>query len=600
MSLSDPTYLDDHIFGDLDKPSTAFLWLHDRFLGVRHHVQKSPLNPGPGEKVTLTVTTSIDQSFEDVDLWWTSDDWHTQHKMNFEKHQIIWSTAIWSYLQVWKVTLALQPEGTMLRYKIGAKQQGQNRYVFADNQTTSFEDATNYSIWYCETKPPQWSADAVIYQIFVDRFYSGQNNPWQEKTDLRQPFGGTLKGVVEKLEYIKDLGFNTIWLTPIFESPSHHGYDISDYFKINPRMGSLSDLRNLLDRAHALGIRVILDFVANHCSDKHPFFQNAISDPKSEYRDWFIWKTWPNYESFFNVKSMPKLNLAYSHPARRYLLDCAKYWLSMGVDGFRLDYAHGPEQDFWVDFHKACYEINPDYWSFGEVIQPADVQASYTDGMGGTLDFLLSQAIRLTLGQEKWPLSKFVSFINVHHDYFSENFRLPSFIDNHDMNRFLFAANNDKRKLKLALLVLYLLPGPPIVYYGTEVPLSQNRSIHSPKAQGFDEARLAMPWHQVNSLEISKYLKSLSVLRKNKPHLSQTSWQIIYCDDENRTLLLGKADPNNDFLLINLSEYDAVFTLPKTESTQFLDFLENKIIDFDLEQHQIRVEPVTARLVSLI
>ena len=135
------------------------------------------------------------------------------------------------------------------------------------------------------------------------------------------------------------MGFNAIWLTPLV-SPSHHGYDSSDYYKINPKFGTMDDFLELIDTAHFLQIRVILDFVANHCSNEHSFFKDAVNNHNSQYHDYFVWKDWPNYESFYNVRSMPKVNLAYGSPAREYMLNCAKYWLEKGVDGFRLDYAH--------------------------------------------------------------------------------------------------------------------------------------------------------------------------------------------------------------------------------------------------------------------
>jgi glycosidase len=123
-------------------------------------------------------------------------------------------------------------------------------------------------------------------------------------------------------------------------------------------MGSKDDFLELLDRAHQNQIKVILDFVPNHCSDEHPFFRDAHANPHSPYHDFFVWKEWPEYACFYNVKSMPKLDLSYGSPARAYLLECAQYWLALGVDGFRLDHAHGPEQDFWVDFRRACYKQN--------------------------------------------------------------------------------------------------------------------------------------------------------------------------------------------------------------------------------------------------
>ncbi len=180
----------------------------------------------------------------------------------------------------------------------------------------------------------------------MDRFNHGAGKAWKQTSDVCQPFGGTLAGVIAKLPYIKEMGFNAIWLTPIFASPSHHGYDTSDYFQINPAFGTLEEFNLMVSEAHRLGIRIILDFVANHCSNEHPYFQDALKNENSSYHDWFVWKKWPAYDSFFDVGTMPKINLSYGSPARDHLLSAAKYWLELGVDAYRLDYAYGPEHDF--------------------------------------------------------------------------------------------------------------------------------------------------------------------------------------------------------------------------------------------------------------
>ena len=211
--------------------------------------------------------------------------------------------------------------------------------VYADNQSTSEQTATQFARWLNPQNIAPPSKTARVYQVFVDRFNPGSNSGWLQTEDLLKPFGGTLRGVIEKLDHIHDLGFNTVWLTPIFSSPSHHGYDVCDYNQIEPRLGIEADLMELLDSAHIKGMRVLLDFVANHCSDQHPAFQSGLADPVNAQSGWFTWTKWPRrYLSYFNVETMPEFNLRFGSPARDHLLEAAQKWLNWG-DGYRLDYA---------------------------------------------------------------------------------------------------------------------------------------------------------------------------------------------------------------------------------------------------------------------
>lgn len=575
-SKQNSDYFADHIFGDLEQPKNAAQWLRNNLHGVHHGNQKLPVDPKPGDKVKLLVTTGNQQVCDRVSLCYSTDDWQTTKTINFSKDKLTWDTALWSYLQHWSVNIPPMGVGAMLRYKIFAEIEGSSSIVFADNQAESFEDATNFSILYGGDTLPSWAKSAVVYQIFVDRFNPGEGKTWVQTSDLRKPFGGTLLGITEKLTWIKSMGFNTIWLTPIFESPSHHGYDTTDYFCINPRFGHLDDFKKLIEKAHQIGLKVILDFVVNHCSNQHPKFMDALKNPESEYHDWFVWKKWPEYDCFYNVKRMPKFNLEFGGPAREHLMKAAQYWLKLGVDGFRLDHANGPEQDFWVDFRRACHQIRGDVWTFGEVVAPAHVQATFANGINGTLDFLLCDALRHTFALGDWKLSKLAGFLGTHFSYFPEDFSLPSFIDNHDMNRFFFSAKENKLALMLALLLLYNLPHPPIIYYGTETLLPQKKSIHASGAKGFDETRWPMNWKFDKTSDLICFLKRLSEIRFKYPMLSQTPWYIQQVDDKEGNLVLKKRESESAFLILNQSTKDIMIELPQQEINSYKDLIAQK------------------------
>lgn len=586
----------DHLFGDIDLPENGYAWHKKRWTGVHHYGRKSPLNPRPGEDVELLVSTSSEYPVDRVLAWFSVDEWATRVELEFSRADLHWETPRWGWLQEWIGRLPAQVQGTMLRYKVAAHLTGSESWVFADKQADSFTSGTHYAIWYEVDKLPAWARQARVYQVFPDRFNPGEGREWTQTDDLMQPCGGTLRGVTQKLDHIQSLGFNAIWLTPIFASPTHHGYDISDYYQINPRLGTDQDFDDLVSRMHEKGMRLVIDFVANHCSDQLPQFKDACLNQGSPYHDWFTWKHWPvEYKCFYEVQSMPEFDLGYGKPARAYMLECARYWLERGVDGFRLDYAHGPAQDFWVDFRRVCRQINPDCWMFGEIIQPADAVAGFAGGLDGSLDFHLCQAIRLTFAQQTWPLSRLAGFLQARQVYFEKDFSLPAFIDNHDMNRFLVPALGDERLLKMALMVLYALPGPPIVYYGTEVALSQNRSIHGAEGLGFDEARLPMDWRK-NS-DLSAYLSRLATIREDHPEIIEGKINLLLCDDLKQVLVLciGSGETSL-YLLVNLSPGIQTILLNNIQENLLKDGITGKVVKVNQGSLSISIEPVHSML----
>jgi glycosidase len=316
-------------------------------------------------------------------------------------------------------------------------------------------------------------------------------------------------------------------------------------------MGTLEDIRELVTRAHKKEMRMILDFVANHWSDGHPTFQEAKTDRNSPFYDWYFWKKWPHqYETYYNVAELPKINV--DHPgAREYLLRSVQFWLGeVGFDGLRLDYAPGPTHDFWIALRDAALDVKPDVWIFGEVVASPDQQMSYSGRFHGCLDFLLTQKLRETFGFGTLGLAAFNRFLRQHEAYFPGNFSRPSFLDNHDMDRFLWISKGDLRKLKLAALCLFTLKGPPIIYYGTEVGMSQERSNGDPQGNGMAECRQPMRWGADQDREIASYFKKLIEFRRAHPviwggvrktvHLDEARGTYAYvCHDDNEKVLVA-------------------------------------------------------------
>ncbi len=507
--------MDDFIFGTLATDELRLDHTRERWAGVVHAHRRVPLDPLPGQALHLTLSVGPQVDVESAWVYWTVDGSEPTGDHGCARHGFAaplaptrteWQTLVWGYLRYFEGVIPAQAAGTVVRYRMSV--------VSRDGVEHWSDGGTCYGVYVDDDPPPEWARDAVVYHIFVDRFYPGAGRAWQTPPDPTGFYGGTLRGILEKLDYLQALGVTVLYLSPIFASPSHHGYDVTDLFAIEPRLGTREDLRALLDAAHAAGMRVVLDFVPNHLSHLHPAFVSAQTDAQSPYRDWFTFTQWPDeYATFFGVKELPQLNLL-NPQARAHMLEAARYWLEFGVDGYRLDYAIGPTPDFWADFRRVTRAARPDCWTFGEVVDPPDAQLAFFGGLDGTLDFILLEALRQTFAFGRWEARRFACFLERHEAYFPEAFSRPAFLDNHDMNRFLWACEGDVRRLKLAALCQFTLSGPPLIYYGTEVGLSQERDVRQGNLGFPHEARLPMLWDEAQDTELLAFYRALIALRR--------------------------------------------------------------------------------------
>jgi glycosidase len=362
---------------------------------------------------------------------------------------------------------------------------------------------------------------------------------------LRPEFlGGNLLAIGDKLPYLESLGINTLWLSPFYGTDAYHGYHVTDFLTVDPRFGTITDLKNLIARVHQSGMRIIADFVPNHCSHRHPFFQEAQKNRQSRYGNWFVFTRWPNdYLCFLDVKELPKLNLDYPD-TRDHIIGAARYWLSLGLDGFRLDHAIGPKHSFWKHFrreikkdypgavllgeawlegiswrHLRTLQINHKYirWLIG--LSQEDVQGEYDGELDGVLDFrfrnmvlthvahgrgtTIDENLQQTLRQRLAPYPK--------------NYFLATFLDNHDMNRFLYECRNDTEKLKDAARLQFSLNQPPIIYYGTEVGMTHALPVRTEATHSDLQARQPMIWNRQDH-ELLTFYKQL--IRKRKERVS--------------------------------------------------------------------------------
>lgn len=301
------------------------------------------------------------------------------------KHQIWWTTTV-------------KPPFKRLKYYFELITEDERWFYFEDGFVSAEQMALEGRSRQCFVFPwmnpcdipvtPKWVNDTIWYQIFPDRFCNGDHSidpdyvvPWRNRGKVKNEecFGGDLAGIIKKLDYLKELGINGIYLTPINESPSNHKYDTTDYAKIDPRFGDEDTFKRLVLEAHRRDMRIMLDGVFNHCGYYFAPWQDVLAKgADSEYYDWFMINEWPldfkhgaakkgQFYTFGFFDNMPKLNTNNS-AVRKYFIDiCANWVENYHIDGLRLDVANEVSHRFCKELRARLKEINPDIYILGEI-----------------------------------------------------------------------------------------------------------------------------------------------------------------------------------------------------------------------------------------
>jgi alpha-amylase len=446
-----------------------------------------------------------------------------------------------------------------------------------------------------QTVPLPWWNDRVFYEIFVRSFYDSDGDGI-----------GDLQGVIDKLDYLNDgdphttddLGITGIWLMPIMDAASYHGYDVTDYLRVHPDYGTNDDFLRLIDAAHARGIAVIIDLVINHTSSQHPWFQaSAAGDPA--YADWYVWadadpgfvgpsgqRVWhPRADRFYYGLfwgEMPDLNLS-SPSVTAELYEIARFWLEeMGVDGFRLDAAkhlieNGAEQEHtaatlaWLrDFKAHVKAIKPDALLVGEVWSPSRIAARYVpDAVDLVFDFELAATIvasargrnpsgiraGIEAAQALYPFGQYAAFLT-----------------NHDQNRVMSEVRSIDAA-RLAAAALLTAPGVPFIYYGEEIgmqgrkpderiraPMQWDSTPHAGFTSGAPWQPLQNDWQSVNAADqaddpasLLSFYRDLIHLRSRRPALRHGSFHTVSTSSSRLLAFLRRTDEERLLVIFNFN-----------------------------------------------
>lgn len=333
--------------------------------------------------------------------------------------------------------------------------------------------------------PVEWAREQVVYSIFPDRFCNGDpandppgTVPWGTPVGQRTVCGGDLRGMLEKLPYLSELGVSLLYVTPLFQSASNHKYNIDDYLKIDPWFGDAALARQFVDACHERGIRVLFDAVFNHCGTGFFAFQDVLRNgERSQYKDWFFLHGFPvdtktpNYENFGDVAAdMPKLNT--SNPeVRRYLLDVAAYWLNeVKIDGWRLDVCDEVSHDFWKAFRTFLKGINPQALIVGEVQHEASAFLR-GDELDSSMNYPFREICVRFFAKRQLSAAAFESEIEENRMRYADPVARMMFnvLDSHDTERFLTMCDGKKERLRCALVFSFTYIGLPYLFYGDEV-----------------------------------------------------------------------------------------------------------------------------------
>lgn len=416
---------------------------------------------------------------------------------------------------------------------------------------------------------PDWVQDAVFYQIFPDRFANGdlENDPpnvlsWGSQPTTWGFQGGDLLGIIQKFDYLLDLGINAIYLNPIFQATSNHRYNTTDYYQIDPKLGNLEDFHHLVDYAHRNGVRIILDGVFNHCGRGFFAFNDLLENQEySPYRDWFhinhfpvdaySWGGASDYLGWWGMKSLPKFNTA-NPKTRRYLLDVARYWIKQGTDGWRLDVPNEIDDDsFWAEFRQVVKSANPDAYLVGEIWSP-DKRWVGKDHFDGLMNYPVMDALVGFLGTNTLDAAHFAEKVEGLLSFYPHDnvYAMYTPLGTHDTERILTRMGNNLNKTRLAFLFQFSFPGAPAIYYGDEIGLVGGKD---PGCRG------AFLWEETQwNTELRNYIKNLVQLRKKHIALRRGVYVPLKLDANSACYAFARIAPDDQILVIMNSSASAI------------------------------------------
>lgn len=426
---------------------------------------------------------------------------------------------------------------------------------------------------------PDWSKDAIIYNIFPDsfattyRYISCQGKEVNYQGNVtRGKLGGTIKGITENVDYLKHLGINCIYINPFFAAGEYHKYDLLDYYHVDPCFGTDDEFKEMVRYYHDHGIRVIIDGVFNHCGWNFFAFEDVVNKGElSRYKDWFYRLSYPvikpdnmedipNYECFGYERLMPKLNTS-NQEVVDYFCEVCRYWLvKFDVDGWRLDVASEVNDGFWREFRKTAKAAKPDSFLIGEVWETAQHWLT-GDQFDSSMNYDFRKNCKAFFAEERLDAYGFDARVTQMRMRYHKNmlYGQLNLLDSHDVSRFLSLCKDDLRRFCLAILFQMTFIGPPSIFYGDEQQITGLKE---------EDYRSPMKWN-VNDAMFDFYKRAIELRREQKA-LRRGDYRTLDAQKESR-LYLYQRFTDNECLYIGLNAGpEEVALSPEPEQSQIL------------------------------
>ncbi len=494
----------------------------------------------------------------------------------------------------WQVDLPAHP--TSIRYAFLIDDGPNAMRLDADGLEAATGTIHYFKIYTSDFPPfitPQWPRGAIFYQIFPDRFADGNPSkvephmrPFGSTPDFTHWQGGDIAGIEQHWWYLQKLGINAIYFNPIFEAKTYHGYDTTNYLRVDPHFGTNAELKQLVSRAHSDGWHVILDGVFNHTGVDFPAFKSLLTlGASSPYKNWYFIHHFPlhvrngetGYTAWFNSPSLPKLDVD-SPPVRRYLFHVIRYWMKYaGIDGWRLDAADQVDPAFWRVFRKVVKKQNPNAYLVGEIWGNA---APWLQGdqFDSVMNYRWRQAVLDFFADGRTTPTQFSAALNrIESDYpLAADRVMFNILDSHDTVRISNSFNHDWTRERQAVLMQLTYPGTPCIYYGDEIGMHGGHDPDDRRAMIWNESR----WNK----DILNFYTTLIHLREKLKVLQIGNYSPIVANDDQGTFgfsrTLGKATV---IVLFNRSKVQHTVSLmgPRYATLKPLTDIEGNAVPID-------------------
>lgn len=523
-----------------------------------------------------------------------------------------WQVAMHAYSghpDAWQAELRLPVEPTILTYVLlvdGAEIQERrqiesrgtnegNRPVYGEWEDLPFRIA----VYDPDRMPADWTQGMMMYQIFPDRFARHQSEDdvkahlrgvygheplfkaWGELPEQpplgRDFFGGDLKGIIERLDYLQDLGVECLYLNPIFEATANHRYEAIDFLKVDPMLGTDADFDQLIEEAHRRDMRVVLDAVFNHCSSDSRYFDvtgkygdGASQSQESPYYRWFNFREWPHdYDGWAGHGFMPEfvecpeVEDFFNGPA-----GVTAHWLERGIDGWRCDVAYDNTDTFWRRFRARVDATRPGAYTVSEEWRDS-THYLLGDTFSATMNYRFTWAVRGFLATGELTASELDDRLNT----WIRDTPQPALkaqmnlIDSHDTDRALHACGGDRDRLKQMVAFLLAYPGAPCLYYGTETALDGAFA---------EDGRRTFPWGETDE-DMMAFVKRAMQFRKSSQALRHGETDTLLIDDARRVYVFARRSGHRVvYVAFNGGDEPATVSVqvPEHEQGRYTDALE--------------------------